>query len=301
MELFDVTLDGKNYKVPFVQKGNGNKLVVWSRKFNKFYPYNGDTYLTVVMEVLNPFSSLSYPKIKLVIKGHECLIQPEEISHNGIIYKLIDIYRDWMLMLEQRGLMIAKKQMKFLVLNNAVCTNEFYNLPEFKRFGEAKVIFSCNMRLGVMFEEHINQLYDIIDTFDDIGATLYQAKTPEIAYWIPGENVPCVYWDDKFCRSNVTPNIDITMSGMPCFMKEILPEKMEISVGNIEINEDYLFNCISICRNYMKDNNLSNFSIIAKLTPNFLKGQELANSKEILKDLFPDLPKHIKNAIADLS
>lgn len=302
MELFDVTIKGKNYKIPFVQRGYGNTLVVWSKKFKRFYTYTGDSYLTIGMEVFYPFASISYPKIKVIIKGHECLVQPEEIGYNGKTYQLIDIYRDWKIMVEERGLMIAKKQMMFLELNKATYNNSVYELPEFKHHGPPKVILSCNMRLGIMLEENIKQLYNVVESFDNIGAALYQAKTPELSYSIPGNDTPIIYWDSNYlCRSNFTPNIDITKSRQPYFVKEFLPKKMELSPGSIEIDEKYLQDCIHKYEEYIKQHNLQYFSILAKLTPEFLYGKEMANSSSILKDLFANAPKHIQNIIPGLT
>lgn len=223
MKEFIVSVSGKSFSVPFIEKvfGTLEEPKVYSQEGKCFAKLNCKNFLTVGSIVADN-GEYTYDGLELVINGTK-ISDLSTLQDGEDTYSVLDFHNQWPAMLAENGLYVVRSCAPLFVFYKAK-PNLFwedellkkFSLPEFKNRGKLFVVFNpVKMVLRTMFEDELFSNYDKLGDYGQNEVGLYLEKNNHYLYWVDCPLDKVVYWQDRLCLEASDVFIDVTTPNSP--------------------------------------------------------------------------------------
>jgi len=294
MKYFEIFIDGKKQKLPFVGIKREHQFAKNVRKKDQSYLFSG--------ERIDYANGKSFETLEVLWEGNVRQLENDTLIDENGEYNFVDFRYDWKDLLKQNGLCIVKKLSPVLLCKNVnpedvLSIEEYgrYFLPEMEKKGKPIVIFDLiNSKFMAIGENEFLSKYKEKDNFNRSDVSLCVLRDDEYLFITSSNDINAIYLvDGELKKDNYYISI-LSLDEQKLYMKEDINRfcrlsSMEFVFLNEQIN----------CREFIQV-----YETIAWLNPPFdcnLK-DKLVPAKDVnCEEVFDLIPSFIKEILQEKS
>ena len=294
MKYFEIFIDGKKQKLPFVGIKREHQFAKNVRKKDQSYLFSG--------ERIDYANGKSFETLEVLWEGNVRQLENDILIDENGEYNYVDFRYDWKDLLKQNGLIVVKEVYPVLWCKNikpedVLSIEEYgkYFLPEMEAKGKPIVIYDLfSLKFKVIGENEFQELYKEKYYFEKQNASLCILRENKHLFLTFTCDIDAIYLDNgELKKDNYYISI-LSLDEQKLYMKEDINRFCRLSsMEFVFLNEQ-----IS-CREFIQV-----YETIAWLNPPFdcnLK-DKLVPAKDVNRDeVFDLIPSFIKEILKEKS
>ena len=196
MKYFEIFIDGKRQKLPFVGIKREHQFAKNVRKKDQSYLFSG--------ERIDYANGKSFETLEVLWEGNVRQLENDTLIDENGEYNFVDFRYDWKDLLKQNGLCIVKKLSPVLLCKNVnpedvLSIEEYgrYFLPEMEKKGKPIVIFDLiKSKFMAIGENEFLSKYKEKDNFNRSDVSLYVLRNEEYLFITSSNDINAIYLVD---------------------------------------------------------------------------------------------------------